>query len=170
MVIWFFGYSGSGKTTLSMVLSEHFKKKGVRHIVLDGDLVRQGINKGLGFTREDRKENTRRLAEICKLMLSVDIVPIVAAITPYQMDRAMVLEILGPENVFMVHVDCPLNVCEQRDPKGLYQLARKGEIANFTGVSDIFDPPGGEWAYKLKTDGHTIERCLELILKHIKTS
>ncbi|GAA3569468.1 adenylyl-sulfate kinase [Snuella lapsa] len=137
--IWLFGLSGAGKTTLARQISETYEKQNIRTIVLDGDILRNGINKGLGFSREDRSENVRRIAEICKLMLQVDIVPIVAAITPYESDRIAVKKTIGENKLVLVHVKCSIDICEARDPKGLYAQVRKGTIKNFTGITDTYE-------------------------------
>lgn len=139
--VWLFGFSGSGKTTLANKLSESYKNNNIKTIILDGDIIRKGISKNLGFSREDRNENIRRIAEISKLMLGVGIIPIVAAITPYRIQRELIKEIIGKENLILIYVKCSLEICEKRDTKQLYQLARKGKIKHFTGISDKFDTP-----------------------------
>lgn len=163
--IWLFGLSGAGKTTLSKALSEHFNKTKIPHVLLDGDVIRHGINNDLGFSKEDRRENVRRLAEISNLMLQVGIIPIVAAITPHHEDRVMITNILGAVNLLLVFVDCPLKICERRDPKGLYKRARQGDIKRFTGISDIFDYPSD--TFSVETDVLTIEHCLGKVLNKI---
>ncbi|GAA3563803.1 adenylyl-sulfate kinase [Snuella lapsa] len=137
--IWLFGLSGAGKTTLAKQVSQTYEKANIKTILLDGDILRNGINKGLGFCKEDRSENVRRIAEVCKLMLQVGTVPIVSAITPYESDRLKIMKVIGEENLVLVHVKCPIDTCESRDPKGLYALVRKGEIKNFTGISDTYE-------------------------------
>ena len=138
-VIWLFGLSGAGKSTLANLVSKKYEQRNVKTILLDGDILRKGINRALGFSKEDRSENVRRIAEICKLMLKVGVVPIVAAITPYESDRIAIKEIIGGDNILLVHVKSTIDICEERDPKGLYTLARKGKIKKFTGISDIFE-------------------------------
>jgi len=137
--IWFFGLSGAGKTTLAYEIDRVLKKRNLNTTILDGDIVRKGLNKDLGFTKNDRNENIRRVAEVCKLMLEAGIIPIVAAITPYNAQRRLIREIIKNEKLVLVHVKCSIEVCEARDPKQLYHLARKGLIKNFTGVSDVFE-------------------------------
>lgn len=137
-VIWLFGLSGAGKTTLANGLSTVLEANNIKTFILDGDIVRQGISANLGFCRQDRRENVRRIAELCKILLRVEVIPIVAAITPYRSDRKLVKCILGNQ-LILVSVECSLYECEKRDPKGLYRLARKGEIQKFTGISDIYE-------------------------------
>ncbi|MEW4924696.1 adenylyl-sulfate kinase [Algibacter sp. 2305UL17-15] len=139
--IWLFGLSGAGKTTLSTRLLQKMKGLNKKAMLLDGDILRKGINSNLGFSKKDRNENVRRIAEICKLLLKLDVVPIVAAITPYEKDREMVLNILGRDNISFIYIECPVLECEKRDPKQLYKRARTGQIKNFTGVSDVFEVP-----------------------------
>lgn len=157
--VWFFGLSGSGKTTLANSLAEKEQEKGIRTILLDGDIIRKGINQNLGFSKADRDENVRRIAEICKLMQQVGVRPIVAAITPYDDQRKSIKQILGEQNVILVHVSCPLEICEGRDPKNLYKLARSGKISNFTGISDNFERPA-TYDILVDTEMNTIRESL----------
>ena len=165
-VIWFFGLSGAGKTTLAKGLSKHFTDLNKTHFILDGDILRDGINKGLGFSREDRRENIRRISEISKLLLQLNVIPIVAAISPYKKDRQMAEEIIGKSRLFWVYVECPLSICEERDPKGLYKLARRGDISNFTGLSDPFCPPEAD-ELVVNTSSLSINDCVNKIIKEI---
>ena len=142
-VLWFTGLSGSGKSTLANKLSQELHAMGVPHFVLDGDNLRLGINRDLGFTEEDRSENIRRTAEIASLMADAGLVVSVALISPYQMDRQMAREIIGADRFQEIYVATPLQECEKRDPKGLYKKARSGEIPNFTGVSSPYERPDG---------------------------
>lgn len=139
LVIWVFGLSGSGKTTISTLLSEKLKTAGFFSIALDGDVLRTGINKDLGFSESDRSENIRRAAEIAKLMLDNNVITICSFITPLAKQRALAAEIIG-EGYFEVFLDCPLNVCKARDVKGLYKKADLNLIQNFTGISAEFEP------------------------------
>jgi adenylylsulfate kinase len=140
-VIWFTGLSGSGKTTLASALEKRLFELNYFCQILDGDNVRSGINKNLRFTEEDRLENIRRIAEISKLFMNCGIILICSFISPTDEMRAMAREIIGEDDFLEVFVNTPLEVCEQRDPKGLYKKARAGKIPNFTGISSPFEEP-----------------------------
>lgn len=140
-MIWFTGLSGSGKSTLAVQLEAALFAKGYKTYLLDGDNIRAGINKDLTFTDSDRIENIRRIGEVSKLMLDAGIVVLSAFISPFQSDRDQVKKIVGNENYLEVFVDTPLEVCEQRDVKGLYKKARAGEIKNFTGIDSAYEIP-----------------------------
>jgi len=140
-VIWFTGLSGSGKSTLANALEVELHKKGVRTYILDGDNIRQGLNKDLGFTDADRVENIRRVAEMAKLMLDAGLIVTTAFISPFKQEREMARELIGNDNFIEVYVDTPLEVCEQRDAKGLYKKAREGKIPNMTGINSPYEPP-----------------------------
>jgi adenylylsulfate kinase len=138
-VIWFTGLPCSGKSTLARLLHEYLKAKGVPSEIFDGDIVRQRLAKGLGFSKEDRMENVRRIAYVAHLLARHGVVAIVAAISPYQEARDEIRKEF--ENYVEVFVDCPLEVCQARDVKGMYKKARAGEIQHFTGVSDPYEVP-----------------------------
>lgn len=140
LTIWLTGLSGAGKTTLARALNEKLQLQGTLCAVLDGDLLRQGLNKDLGFSDQDRSENIRRVAEVAKLMNAAGLTVIAAFISPFQSDRELAKKIVG-DQFFEVFVDTPLEICEQRDPKGLYKKARDGQIALFTGVSQAYEVP-----------------------------
>lgn len=140
-VIWLTGLSGSGKTTLASHLEQVWKREGIPCYMLDGDQVRRGLNRDLGFSPEDRRENLRRIAEVSKLFLDSGTNVIAAFISPHEQDREMVKSMFEPGEFVEVYVKCSVEVCEQRDPKGLYQKARRGEISNFTGISAGYDIP-----------------------------
>jgi adenylyl-sulfate kinase len=140
-VIWFTGLSGSGKTTLATFLKQHLKSQGINCSLLDGDVIRKGLNKDLGFTDADRRENIRRIGEVSKILIDSGVVVLSAFISPFEADRAMVRDIVGDTNMIEVFVDCPLEVCEQRDTKGLYKKARSGQLTNFTGISSPYERP-----------------------------
>ena len=140
-VIWFTGLSGSGKSTLASALEEKLHEKGVKTYILDGDNIRTGLNKDLDFTDAGRVENIRRIGEVSALLVDAGVVVLSAFISPFEEDRQQVKEIVGKENFIEVFVDCPLEVCEQRDVKGLYAKARKGLIKNFTGIDSPFEKP-----------------------------
>ena len=140
-VVWFTGLSGSGKSTLANALEVALHEKGVRTYILDGDNVRQGLNKDLGFTDTDRVENIRRIAEVAKLMMDAGLMVMTAFISPFRREREMARELIGAEHFIEVHVATPLEVCEQRDVKGLYRKARAGQLPNLTGVNSPYEVP-----------------------------
>jgi bifunctional enzyme CysN/CysC len=140
-VIWFTGLSGSGKSTLANALEKELHTQGKRTYILDGDNIRQGLNKDLGFTDADRVENIRRVAEVAKLMMDAGMIVMTAFISPFRAEREMARELIGAENFIEVFVDTPLEVCEQRDPKGLYKKARSGQLPNMTGINSPYEPP-----------------------------
>lgn len=141
MMIWFTGLSGSGKSTIALSLERKLDKRGILCRILDGDNIRSGINRNLGFSEEDRVENIRRIAEVGKLFVDTGIVTIAAFISPTNQLREMAAGIIGKDDFREVYVSTPLSVCEQRDVKGLYARARRGEIKDFTGVSAPFEAP-----------------------------
>ncbi|CAH8295438.1 adenylylsulfate kinase [Mariniflexile fucanivorans] len=140
-LIWFTGLSGSGKSTIANLLEKELYKKDIHTYTLDGDNLRRGLNKDLLFTKEDRIENLRRTAEVAKLFIDAGLVVIAAFITPYNKIREDIKAIVGSDYYIEVFVNTPLEVCEQRDVKGLYKKARTGEIKNFTGISSPFEMP-----------------------------
>lgn len=140
-VIWFTGLSGSGKTTVSSALEKKLFENGYFTQLLDGDNIRTGINSNLSFSQEDRVENIRRIAEVSKLMMDCGVIVLCAFISPTNEIRNMARSIIGEDDFIEIFVDTPIEVCEQRDTKGLYKKARKGEIQNFTGVSSRFENP-----------------------------
>ncbi|WP_345944799.1 adenylyl-sulfate kinase [Variovorax sp. dw_954] len=159
-VAWLTGLSGAGKSTLAAALRDRFVAQGAAVAVLDGDAVRNGLSHGLGFSAEDRMENIRRLAHVARLLSDQGIVSIVAAVSPLRGQRTLAREIIGPA-CFEVYVCTPLAVCEQRDVKGLYARARRGEIPLFTGVSDVYEPPAHP---DLRIDTSTCELALAVEL------
>ena len=171
IMIWFTGLSGSGKSTIAVALERELYTKGYLCKLLDGDNIRTGINKNLGFTEEDRKENIRRISEVSKLFIDTGIITIAAFISPTRELRALAKSIIGKDNFIEVFISTPLNVCEERDVKGLYAKARKGEISNFTGISAPFEAPENP-DLSLDTSTLSIEesvnRLMELITPLIK--
>jgi adenylyl-sulfate kinase len=137
--LWFTGLSGAGKTTISQLVGRELRARGLRVEVLDGDVVRTNLSKGLGFSKEDRDENVRRIGFVCGLLARHGVVAIAAAISPYRAIRDEVREKLG--RFVEVYVECPIETLVERDVKGLYRRALAGEIANFTGVNDPYEPP-----------------------------
>lgn len=140
-VIWFTGLSGSGKSTLANALEKELHAQGKRTYILDGDNIRQGLNKDLGFTETDRVENIRRVAEVAKLMMDAGQIVMTAFISPFREEREMARDLIGSKNFIEVFIDTPLEVCEQRDPKGLYKKARRGQLPNMTGINSPYEPP-----------------------------
>ena len=140
-VIWFTGLSGSGKSTLANALEVELHGKGYRTFILDGDNIRHGLNKDLGFTDEDRVENIRRIAEVARLMMEAGMIVMTSFISPFRREREMARELIGADDFIEVYVDTPLDVCEARDVKGLYRKARKGEIPNMTGINSPYEEP-----------------------------
>ena len=140
-LIWFTGLSGSGKSTIAYTLEHALVQRGHLSYVLDGDNVRHGLNKNLGFSAEDREENIRRIGEVGKLFVDTGVIAITAFISPYRKDRDQARKTIGGDSFFEVFCDTPLDVCEQRDPKGLYKKARAGEIKGFTGIDDPYEAP-----------------------------
>ena len=140
-LIWFTGLSGSGKSTLAHALEERLFNMGIRSYVLDGDNIRGGLNGDLGLSPEDRKENIRRTAEVAKIMVDSGILVFAAFIAPYRNSRMLVRELMAHVPFYECYVRCPVDVCETRDPKGLYKKARKGEITNMTGVTAPYEEP-----------------------------
>jgi adenylylsulfate kinase len=140
-VLWFTGLSASGKSTIAHHLEKDLFDRGIRAYVLDGDNIRHGLNSNLGFSRDDRKENIRRIAELSKLFVDAGNVVLAAFISPYREDRKLVRETLGDDSFFEIYVKCPVEICEQRDPKGQYKKAREGIIKNYTGISAPYEEP-----------------------------
>lgn len=166
-VLWFTGLSGSGKSTIANQLEKKLFDSGVRTYSLDGDNIRSGLNKGLSFTEEDRTENNRRIAEVAKLFMDAGIVTITAFISPLSEDRKKAKEIIGADNFIEIFVNTPLEICEERDVKGLYKKARQGEIANFTGISSPYEAPSNP-DIEIKTESENIEDSVERIFKTLK--
>ncbi|KFX13367.1 adenylylsulfate kinase [Pectobacterium parvum] len=141
VVIWFTGLSGSGKSTLAGALEQALHQRSVSTYLLDGDNVRHGLCRDLGFTDDDRRENIRRVGEVAKLMVDAGLVVLTAFISPHRAERKMVQDLLGEGQFIEVFVDTPLATCEARDPKGLYKKARAGELRNFTGIDSAYEAP-----------------------------
>lgn len=141
LVVWMTGLSGSGKSTIAVLLEKELLQKGFKCVLLDGDTFRNGLNRDLGFTEKDRRENIRRAGELCKLLADAGYIVITTFISPYRSDRTAVRELINDDRFFEVYVNAPLYVCEDRDPKGLYKKARAGEIPDFTGVSAPYEKP-----------------------------
>lgn len=140
-VLWFTGLSGAGKSTLANAVDYELHQRGLASYVLDGDNIRHGLNRGLGFGPEDRKENIRRIGEVAKLFVDAGVITLTAFISPYREDRELARGLVEEGEFVEVYVKCPLAECERRDPKGLYQKARSGEIGQFTGISSPYEEP-----------------------------
>ncbi|GGC84762.1 adenylyl-sulfate kinase [Thalassobacillus devorans] len=165
-VLWFTGLSGSGKSTVSVALENALYERGIRSYRLDGDNIRHGLNKNLGFSPEDRKENIRRIGEVAKLMNDAGLVTLTAFISPYREDRNQVRELLGEDEFVEVFVKCSLEECEKRDPKGLYQKARSGEIKGFTGIDAPYEEPANPEVV-VETDKQTLEESVNSIIDYL---
>ena len=166
LLLWFTGLSGSGKSTLANAVEDHLFKNDLTTYILDGDNIRSGLNSDLSFTEESRKENIRRIGEVSKLFLDAGTITLTAFISPFIEDREMVKKLVGVSNFIEIFVDCPLEICEQRDVKGLYKKARKGEIKNFTGIDSPFETPKDPDVY-VNTDEKSIEQCTSDIIQFI---
>lgn len=140
-VVWFTGLSGSGKSTVADILEQKLYQLGQRTYVLDGDNVRLGLNKDLGFVDADRIENIRRVAEVAKLMVDAGLIVIVALISPFQAERDLARNLFEDDEFYEIFIDTPIEVCEARDAKGLYQKARAGMLKNFTGIDSVYEKP-----------------------------
>jgi len=165
-LLWFTGLSGSGKSTLANLVEIALYKQGLSTYILDGDNIRQGINKDLNFEPEDRTENIRRIAEISNLILDAGIITLAAFVSPYIKDREEVKQIVGTDNFIEIFVNTSLEECERRDVKGLYKKARSGEIKNMTGISAPYEAPIKP-NLEVVTDGQPIEETVKIILEFI---
>ncbi|MBA4240784.1 MAG: adenylyl-sulfate kinase [Sphingobacteriaceae bacterium] len=166
LVIWMTGYSGSGKTTLAYELERRLHDEGILTKVLDGDVLRQGINKGLGFSMEDRMENIRRTAELAKQLCSCGVVVICSLITPTNELRRLAENIIGEQHFILYHISTPMDVCELRDVKGHYAKARSGEIKEFTGVSNPFEEPTNA-IYSIDTSKLSIDESVVMMFDDV---
>lgn len=166
IMLWFTGLSGSGKSTLAIALERELYNSGILCRILDGDNIRTGINNNLGFTEADRVENIRRIAEVAKLFVDCGVVTIAAFISPTEQIRQMAADIIGKDDFFEIYVNTPLEICEERDVKGLYKKARQGEIKNFTGISAPFEAPLNP-AITIDTSACSLEESVNLLKKII---
>ncbi len=164
--LWFTGLSASGKSTLANSLCERFHLLGVRSYVLDGDNVRHGLNKDLGFGPEARKENIRRIGEVAKLFVDAGLIVMTAFISPYKEDRSNARSLFGGNEFIEVFVKCPLCECERRDPKGIYKKAKSGEIKEFTGISAPYEEPENP-EIVLDTDKLTLDECVKVLITYL---
>lgn len=166
VVLWFTGLSGSGKSTIASALEGKLHDMGYLTYLLDGDNLRYGLNSDLGFTSKDRTENIRRVSEVAKLFVDAGIITITTFISPFKEDRNSARKLLR-EDFVEVYVDCPLDVCEKRDPKGIYKKAREGAIKNFTGIDSPYEKPNNP-EIAIKTFENTEKQCVEEIIEYLK--
>lgn len=166
LVIWFTGLSGSGKSTLADLLETALHQKGLKTILLDGDKMRKGLNKDLGFDDAGREENIRRIGELCKLFNEAGLITITSFISPFRKERDWVRSLFEPSEFIEIFIDTPLEICEDRDPKGLYKLARAGKIKNFTGIDSAYEVPE-KAELVIETKGKATAQCAKEILEHI---
>lgn len=166
LTIWFTGLSGSGKSTLSVALEERLHQMGCRTYRLDGDNVRSGLNRDLAFSPEDRIENIRRIGEVARLFRDAGIINLTAFISPYKRDREMARALCTEDDFVEVFVDAPLEICEQRDPKGLYKKARAGSIPNFTGISAPYEPPETPEVH-VNTGEDSVKVCVDQLAHYL---
>ncbi|CAH6887989.1 adenylyl-sulfate kinase [Vibrio chagasii] len=166
VVLWFTGLSGSGKSTVANAVESKLLSLGKHSYLLDGDNVRHGLNKDLGFSDADRIENIRRIGEVAKLFVDSGSIVLTAFISPFISDRAQARSLMAEGEFLEVFVDTPLEVCEQRDPKGLYKKARAGEIKNFTGIDSTYEAPLDAEIH-LKTANKSIEACAEYVVEQL---
>jgi len=167
-VLWFTGLSGSGKSTLATEVEKELYQRGVRTYVLDGDNIRHGLNRDLGFGKDDRKENIRRIGEVAKLFVDAGIVTLTAFISPYKEDRDMVRALFGQGEFIEIYVKCSIEECERRDPKGLYKKARRGEIRDFTGISAPYEEPVNP-ELVVETERETVEESVGRVLAFLSS-
>ncbi|MDQ3047130.1 MAG: adenylyl-sulfate kinase [Bacteroidota bacterium] len=165
VAVWFTGLSGSGKTTIAVALEKELNKQGFLTQVLDGDNIRAGINNNLGFSESERMENIRRIAEITKLFVNCGVITICCFVSPTSEIRAIAKSIIGEKDLVEVFVNTPIAICEQRDVKGLYAKARKGEILDFTGVNAPFEPPANP---DIELKSLTVEESVQLLISKLK--
>lgn len=166
-VLWFTGLSGSGKSTIANAVEKMLFEQNKHTYLLDGDNVRHGLNKGLGFSEADRIENIRRVGEVAKLFSDAGLIVLTAFISPFQKDREMVRQLTRPGEFIEIFIDTPLSVCEQRDPKGLYKKARAGEIKDFTGIDSPYEAPASPEIH-IANNGIAIDQAAQQVIDYLK--
>lgn len=166
-ILWFTGLSGSGKSTIANAVEAKLLELGKHSYLLDGDNIRMGLNKGLGFSDEDRIENIRRIGEVAKLFVDSGTIVLSAFISPFEVDREQVRDLVQEDEFIEIFIDTPLAICESRDPKGLYKKARDGEIPNFTGISSPYEAPENAEIH-INNDGISIDEASNLVIEYLK--
>jgi bifunctional enzyme CysN/CysC len=166
-VLWFTGLSGAGKSTIANLVEKKLHAMGRHSYLLDGDNVRHGLNKDLGFTEADRVENIRRVAEVARLMADAGLIVLTAFISPFRAERALARSLMGEGEFIEIHVDTPLALAESRDVKGLYAKARRGELANFTGIDSPYEPPENP-ELRVSTDGTSADEAADLVIQRLR--
>ncbi len=168
-VLWFTGLSAAGKSTLAREVEKCLFEEGYFTYVLDGDNIRHGLNGDLGFSAEDRAENIRRVGEVAKLFAEAGAIVLTAFISPYRQDRRRIRDLMNRNGDFVeIFVSCPLEVCERRDPKGLYRRARAGEIRNFTGIDDPYESPRSP-ELVVETDTQGVDTCVQRVIDYLRS-
>ncbi len=166
-VIWFTGLSGAGKSTLANAVEYELHQRGLASYVLDGDNIRHGLNRGLGFGAEDRKENIRRIGEVAKLFVDAGVITLTAFISPFQEDRDLARSLVEDGEFVEVYVKCPLEECERRDVKGMYQKARAGEIGQFTGISSPYEEPASP-ELVIESGELSVEESVQVVIDYLR--
>lgn len=166
-VLWFTGLSGAGKSSLANAVEHELHQRGLASYVLDGDNIRHGLNRGLGFGAEDRQENIRRIGEVAKLFVDAGVITLTAFISPYREDRELARNLVETGEFIEVYVKCSLDECERRDVKGLYRKARSGEIGQFTGISAPYEEPLRA-ELVIESDKQTIEESVQMVLTYLE--
>lgn len=165
-MLWFTGISGSGKSTLAHALEARLFEQGVRTYVLDGDNIRTGLNNDLGFSSEDREENIRRIGQVARLFVDAGVVVLTSFISPYERDRTIARSLVMAKEFIEIYVKCPLEVCEERDVKGLYRKAREGIITQFTALDDPYEEPRNP-EIVVETDKKNLHECVDVITRYL---
>jgi len=166
-LIWFTGLSGAGKSTLANALEIALHQQGKHTFLLDGDIVRQGLNQDLGFSDRDRSENIRRIAHVAKLMIDAGLIVICAFISPFKVDRRLARQLAGKDRFIEIYVNTPLSVCEERDVKGLYKQARDGGLSNLSGIGSDYEPPENA-EITIDTSQITVQEAIDQIIKKMQ--
>ncbi|MFI8710622.1 adenylyl-sulfate kinase [Brevibacillus brevis] len=166
-VLWFTGLSGAGKSSLANAVEHELHQRGLASYVLDGDNIRHGLNRGLGFGAEDRQENIRRIGEVAKLFVDAGVITLTAFISPYREDRELARNLVEAGEFIEIYVKCSLDECERRDVKGLYRKARSGEIGQFTGISAPYEEPL-QAELVMESDKQTIEESVQIVLTYLE--
>ncbi|GBD97174.1 MAG TPA: adenylyl-sulfate kinase [Nitrospirae bacterium] len=167
IILWFTGLSGAGKSTLAHAVEEELHRMGCQTFVFDGDNVRHGLNSDLGFSKEDRRENIRRIGEMCKLFIEAGVIALTAFISPFRKDRDVVRNMVKDGDFIEIYCDCSIEICEKRDVKGAYARARKGEIPEFTGISSPYEKPETPELI-INTGNASLEESVRKVIEYLK--